>query len=286
MAINLAGSEGVSERPPAGADVQDSRERFASDLRTLKLGAGDPTLLALESRTGISKSVLSEAVSGKRLPTEKTVRVLTTELGADTGAWLARRQALLLGNQQTGAADSVEETQLPLQPLHRRGRTIAIIAATAVISIAASSVVWWNVLQAREAVWAGQRPALAGNQYLEAVDGVDPMQTECRHDRVIADVQQRAEGAAQVEMLYSNSCMGVWGRVTRVDGDAAGNTLSMRIYPADDPESSRSQERSSDDVNSLYTPLLIEPEVEARVCGIATMTVDGEEVVLGPPMCV
>jgi len=39
-------------------------------------------------------------------------------------------------------------------------------------------------------------------------------------------------------------------------------------------------------VNSLYTPLLIEPDVEARVCGIATVTTDGKAVELGPPMCV
>lgn len=267
-----------------GTDLPDSREGFAADLRALKLGAGDPTLLALESRTGISKSVLSEAFSGKRLPTEKTVRVLTSELGADSGAWLARRQALLPGNQATEAPVSGDTVELA--PPRPRGRLYATIAATAIISIVATSAVWWSILQTRESMWATQRPALTGNQYLEAADGVDPMKTECRHDRVVADIQQRADGAAQVEMLYSNSCLGVWGRVTRVDGAADGNTLSMRIYPANDPESTRSQERTSDDVNSLYTTLLIEPDVDARVCGIATMTVDGVEVDLGPPMCV
>ncbi|WP_461640719.1 helix-turn-helix domain-containing protein [Leucobacter sp. BZR 635] len=283
MAINVETSEGVSERPPTGADVQDSRERFAADLRSLKLTAGDPTLLALESRTGISKSVLSEAFSGKRLPTEKTVRVLTTELNADADAWLARRQTLIPGLPQSG---SVDLGDVAGGRPRRAGRILALLAATAVLSVGASSLVWWNVLQSRENYWSSQRPALAGNEYLDPVDGVDPMKTECRHDRVIADVGPRHDGAVQIEMLYSNSCMGVWGRVTRVDGSADGNTLSMRIYPKDDPQSSRSQERTAESVNSLYTPLLIEPNVEARVCGIATMTVDGEEVELGPPMCV
>lgn len=87
-------------------------------------------------------------------------------------------------------------------------------------------------------------------------------------------------------MLYSNSCMGVWGRVTRLDGKTDGGSMSFSIYPAADPTSSRSQERSADNVNSLYTPLLIEPDVEARVCGIATVTTGGKAVDLGPPMCV
>lgn len=284
MAHTSEGSEIVSERPPTLPDAQDSREQFAADLRALKLAGGDPTLLALESRTGISKSVLSEAFSGKRLPTEKTVRVLTTALGADTNVWLARRQELLPRALTAGAAASGEHPVAP--PLRRQGRTLAVVAITALVSVGASSLAWWGVLESREAYWTSQRPALAGNQFLAAEDGVDPMQTECRQDRVIADVGPRHEGAVQVEMLYSNSCMGVWGRVTRVDGAADGNSLSMRIYPADDPESGRSQERSSDNVNSIYTPLLIEPDVEARVCGIATMTDNGEVIELGPPMCV
>lgn len=284
MAYIAESSASVTERALAHSDVQDSPERFAADLRALKLASGDPTLLALESRTGISKSVLSEAFSGKRLPTEKTVRVLTTELGADSTAWLTRRQELI---PRAKIGSLAETGEVPLAPTRSRaGRTIGRIAATAAFSIGASSLVWWNVLQNREAYWANQRPALAGNQFIEPVDGVDPMKTECRQDRVIADVDARYDGAVQVEMLYSNACMGVWGRVTRVDRAADGNSLSMRIYPTDDPTSSRSQERTSEDVNSLHTPLLTEPDVEARVCGIATITVDGEVIELGPPMCV
>lgn len=284
MTHTSEGSEIVSEGQYTRPETQDSREQYAADLRALKLAGGDPTLLALESRTGISKSVLSEAFSGKRLPTEKTVRVLTTELGADTNVWLARRHELLPRALTPGAAAAGEHPLAP--PRRRQGQTLAIIAITALVSVGASSLAWWTVLESRESSWTSQRPSLAGNQFLAAEDGVDPMQTECRQDRVIADVGPRHDGAVQVEMLYSNSCMGVWGRVTRVDGAADGNSLSMRIYPADDPESDRSQQRSSDSVNSIYTPLLIEPNVEARVCGIATMTTNGEVIELGPPMCV
>lgn len=72
----------------------DSVEQFATDLRDLRLQAGNPTLGALHTRTQISKSVLSEALSGRKLPTERTVASLAEALGADRGMWIARRNAL------------------------------------------------------------------------------------------------------------------------------------------------------------------------------------------------
>ena len=114
------------------------------------------------------------------------------------------------------------------------------------------------------------------------------MQTVCREDAVIAASEEREDGDVLVQIMYSNACMAVWGRVTRYDGQASGNQLSMLIYPAIDLESSRNQERSAFDVQSLYTPLMIEPDVEARVCGIATITTDEsrESKQLGPAMCI
>ncbi|GAA1324574.1 DUF2690 domain-containing protein [Leucobacter albus] len=183
---------------------------------------------------------------------------------------------------------STGEPGSPGTPKHasKAGRSIALVAATATVSIALTSLVWWNVLQGREHYWQTLKSPLAGNNFLEVADGVDPMQTECREDKVVADIGTRLEDTVQVEMLYSNSCMGVWGRVTLLNGQPEGSVLAMRIYPADDPLSSRSQERTAENVNSLYTPLLIEPDVEARVCGIATLTVDDEVTELGPAMCI
>ena len=156
MAYIAESSASVTERALAHSDVQDSPERFAADLRALKLASGDPTLLALESRTGISKSVLSEAFSGKRLPTEKTVRVLTTELGADSTAWLTRRQELI---PRAKIGSLAETGEVPLAPTRSRaGRTIGLIAATAAFSIGASSLVWWNVLQDRRGLLGESAP--------------------------------------------------------------------------------------------------------------------------------
>lgn len=164
---------------------------------------------------------------------------------------------------------------------------VVACALTAVVAAAATSIVW-STLLASEAAEAKPQPTTSATsgQYLDYADGVDPMQTICREDAVIAASEERLEGDVLVQMMYSNQCMAVWGRITRYDGEAAGNSLSMLIYPAIDMESERNQKRSAFDVQSIYTPLMIEPDVEARVCGIATVTQGEEPIELGPPLCI
>lgn len=264
----------------------DSLEQFAADLRELRRQAGNPTLGALHSRTHVSKSVLSEAFSGRKLPTERTVTSVAEALGADRLEWTARRNALDPRSGQSGHTT-------PSRPSTWRSPRISLLAAvlacalTAVIAVAATSVAWTTVLAPAPAEAGDEAPPVeATDKYLEHADGVDPMQTICREDAVIAASEERLEGDVLVQMMYSNQCMAVWGRITRYDGEAAGNSLSMLIYPAIDMESDRNQERSAFDVQSIYTPLLIEPDVEARVCGIATVSRAGEKIELGPPLCI
>lgn len=81
-----------------GADPEaepDTLARFARDLRELRLSSGDATLASLQERIGVSKTVLSDALGGKHLPTERTLRKLVTELGSDVNQWLSRRAALV-----------------------------------------------------------------------------------------------------------------------------------------------------------------------------------------------
>ncbi|MFK4790997.1 DUF2690 domain-containing protein [Microbacterium sp. ZW T5_56] len=160
-------------------------------------------------------------------------------------------------------------------------------AVTTVVAAGATSLIW-SMLRGPGAGDAGQRPTTSApsSEFLEYADGVDPMQTVCREDAVIAASEERLGGDVLVQMMYSNQCMAVWGRVTRYDGEAAGNSLSMLIYPAIDLESERNQERSAFDVQSIYTTLMIEPDVEARVCGIAAVTRGEESIELGPPLCI
>lgn len=51
----------------------DSVERFAADLKKLRVAASAPTYDRLHNATGISKSVLWDAFAGKSLPSARTV---------------------------------------------------------------------------------------------------------------------------------------------------------------------------------------------------------------------
>lgn len=164
----------------------------------------------------------------------------------------------------------------------------AVALVSALVSALLTSAVWAGVLTMRkgEAVQAGSGQAASIEPLLDVGDGVDPMRTICRQDAVIAASEPRLGGDVQVQVLYSNHCTAAWGRVTRYDGKSFGNSLEMVVYPAANIESSRTQIRRAHDVQSLYTTMLIEPDVEARVCAVATVTIEGESIELGPPICI
>ena len=93
----------------AGAETgTDSRQRFAADLRRLRLEAGNPTLSRLQDETGISRTVLSEAFAGRQLPSARTIDGIVRACDADAGAWLDRRDALaeLLRSRENGDTDA------------------------------------------------------------------------------------------------------------------------------------------------------------------------------------
>lgn len=280
----------MTDSDTLNTETADSIEAFAADLRALRRAAGDPTLHALSSRTGVSKSVIADAFVGKKLPTERTVVAIVQAIGGNEQELLARRTALDPRRASAPLPDPTTEEAHP----GRGGRsvslraTVLIACAAAIVSTSITSAVWFALAGAPG---TGDTDGEAGQSqqadYLPYADGVDPMRTVCREDAVIAASEQRLDDQFQVQMMYSNKCMAVWGRVTRYDGKSSGNLISMKIYPAIDHESSRNQERSAYDIQSIYTTLMIEPDVEARVCGIATITTDGTTPVeLGPQMCI
>lgn len=261
-------------------EPSDSVSEFAADLRALRIEHGNLTLATLASLTGISKSVISDAFVGRKLPTENTTALLAEAMGGDRAAWLARRRNLVPRNvaPPTAPAEQPRRRTIPMWA------TVLIALSTAALASVVTSVIWSTAILPPALAAATPSPT---DSYLAYADGVDPMQTLCREDAVIAASEQRQDGQFQVQMLYSKKCMAVWGRVTRYDNQSAGNSLTMLIYPAVDPSSSRNQERSAFDVQSVYTTLMIEPDVNARVCGIATVTQDGQDPIqLGPPMCI
>lgn len=258
-------------------EERDTVASFAAALRDLRGREGEPTLHALSERTGISKSVISVAFSGRKLPTERTVMKLVAELNGDAAEWRARRQGL---DPRHHTANNPHQSNAP-QRRFSLVQTFLVAVATALLSVGATSLVWVN--QAPEA--SPGVPENAEGPYLAAANGVDPMRTACKDDAVIAASETRLNNQIQVQLLYSNNCLAVWGRVTRYDNKAEENTMEMRVWPMDDPDSERGQSRSDVNLQSLYTPMIIEPDVTARICGQATVEIGGRIEDLGPKLC-
>jgi hypothetical protein len=272
------------------ANEQDTVAAFAAALRDLRREAGNPTLAALSARTDISKSVISVAFSGRALPTERTVLELVRELGGDQTEWRARREALnprkpIEASDQTGTEGLGAEPALGREP--RRRFTLVQVGLVALIAIVLSAVVTsliWGTFGAGTGADAGT-PENAAGPYFAPANGVDPMRTKCKEDRVIAVDEARDNGQVHVQLLYSNNCFASWGRVTRYDGESNGNTVSMRIWIEKDPNGKRTQQRTGKNAQSVYTSMIIEPDPDVRICGQATITAEGKTLELGPPVC-
>lgn len=106
-------------------DVAD----FAAGLRRLRLEAGSPTLAHLQHSTGISRTVISEALSGRTLPSERTVNALVRVLGGDPGAALRQRAELARGAAvRTASVPVVREAVGSSDP--RPADALAVAVAT------------------------------------------------------------------------------------------------------------------------------------------------------------
>ncbi|WP_405087262.1 helix-turn-helix domain-containing protein [Microbispora sp. NBC_01389] len=85
--------EGEQSNQEAGApvSVEEVAREFARGLRRLRADAGDPSLRQLSARTFYSPAALSEAFSGRSIPSEKLLEVLVRACGGDPQEWALRR---------------------------------------------------------------------------------------------------------------------------------------------------------------------------------------------------
>ncbi|MFC9427802.1 helix-turn-helix domain-containing protein [Streptomyces sp. NPDC056987] len=82
----------ASHRPP-GDPAEDSAQRFASELRALRNSAGSPTYRQMAARTDQSTSALSNATSGRQLPTLEVTLAYVEACDGDRTEWERRWQA-------------------------------------------------------------------------------------------------------------------------------------------------------------------------------------------------
>lgn len=293
----------------------DSVEKLAADLRELRASAGHPTLLALARRTGISKSVLSDAFAGKRLPTERTVAAVVGEFAGDVEAFVGRRAALewpaptgadsSSGSAWTGSREPVT-TREGARADVARGRThspgtvprtvrlaaaawIAVAAAVAggLAGAAATSGLQQRTSDLAPAAVDTPSPtstATANGARIVVSSGEDPAQTVCVEDAAVAASETRADDSL-LEIIWSDACQAGWARITRYDGAAEGNAVSASIFRQVAPDAADRQDTTEPGVQGAYTTLLVRPTPETRLCATGEITRDGEHVDLGDPMC-
>jgi DNA-binding phage protein len=253
------------------APEEDSAEQVARDLRELRRADGDPTLAALDRRCGVSKSVLSDAFSGRTLPTERTVERVVRALGGDVDAWLDRRRLLDPGAR-------AGRRPAPDTPATVRRRTaVGWAVGAAVAGSALTLAVTWTA-------WAPAGASTAGPEHV-VQSGTDPAETPCVDDAAVVASETRQRDT-QLQIVYSEACEAAWARITRYDGASAGNTVSASIFRQIAPDATDRQDTTEPDAQSAYTTLIVRSTPQTRLCAVGSISVAGEEIDLGAPVCV
>ncbi|NYF15513.1 hypothetical protein HDC37_000325 [Microbacterium sp. AK009] len=266
----------VSESEYADIEANgDSVQQFARDLGRLRLQADNPTLARLQAETGISRTVLSEAFNGAKLPTARTVDGIVRACGEDPGPWLDRRDTLATRRETSNV-----ETTAPRASTTGISRRAAVLlaAGTFLAGVAGSAVT--TTLVVSNALAAGP-----GSPQITVETGEDPAATACVEDARVATGDTRADNSL-LEIVWSDKCQAGWGRVTRYDGLAQGNTVTIAIYPETSPDGPSRQEATEHDVQGAYTTLVVRPSPDTLLCAEGSFTVDGERIDLGDPLCI
>lgn len=262
------------------ASSTDSIAQFAADLRRLRLDAGSPTLAKLQHDTGISRTVLSDAFAGKTLASSRTVASLVRACGGDPTVWLHRRDELVALQRPPAADHPAPEATAPGRAGISRRRAALIGVAGFVAGIAASVAITAMLLP----VLVPAPSAAAQGAQIAVSTGEDPALTACVDDARVATGDTRADNSL-LEIVWSDKCQAGWGRITRYDGLAHGNTVTIAIYPQTAADGPDRQEATEHDVQSAYTTLVVRPSPDTLLCAEGSFTIDGKRIDLGDPVC-
>ena len=114
--------------------------------------------------------------------------------------------------------------------------------------------------------------------------GVDPAMTPCVNDAKVAASEDRPNNT-RLQIVWSNKCYAGWARIARFDGKAEGNVVKVSIYPETAPQGPDRQDATEPGVQGAYTALVVRPSSQTRLCAVGSITVDGNEISLGNPIC-
>ena len=268
----------------------DSIEKLATDLRLLRVAAGSPTLASLQHSTGISRTVLSDAFTGKQLPSARTVDGIVRACKDDPVGWLRRRDSLA---SKIVAPENGTEPDPGVPTGRRKARRVhwalaAVIAVAAfALGAATSNVVTTGVMDGRVTTLKKQLAAAGPvnpHAQIQVRTGVDPAMTPCVNDAKVAASEDRTHNT-RIQIIWSNKCYAGWARIARYDGLEQGNEVKVSLYPETAPKGPDRQDATEPGVQGAYTTLIVRPSPQTRLCAVGSITVGSQTITLGDPIC-
>jgi len=232
-------------------------QSFAHGLRDLRRQAGNPSYRTLAERTHYSRTVISDAARGERLPTLAVALAYVAACGGDADEWRARWH---LAHQQiieSGAAGSVERAAdaseagpaasslaaggtseagadggaSRIRALRRRLLTAPVLVALGILVLTqVEAVAIWQVASASKPSTPVATPVA---DPVTVMDGADPGTSNCGPSATVLDskpiiLPRRAEIGGHavpkgtvlgtVSLKYSSLCRGAWARFDPAGG--------------------------------------------------------------------
>lgn len=164
-------------------------------------------------------------------------------------------------------------------------RSVTISCTWPIVAGAVAAMLATNVITAVVATRAAEsQDPVAAAEFVQPETGADPAQTSCIDDVKIA-ASDNSHPEFIFELLFSPRCQAGWARVTRKDGAALGNQISMSIYRRADPTGSTRQDALEPDVTSGYTTLLVRNEGTDKLCADGSITT-GAATISAATLCV
>ena len=112
--MGALGGGGVPRRENPLGPAEDGLTRFASDLRALREDAGTPTYRQLSARAHYSAAALSEAASGRKLPSLPVALAYVRACDGDTAVWEQRwREVAAAQARDTAKAAALPDEDAP-----------------------------------------------------------------------------------------------------------------------------------------------------------------------------
>lgn len=306
----------------AGGSGHSGAEIFGGLLREELEAAGVPTYQTIANRGGISKSAVSDAMRGLRIPSARTVLGIMAGLDRDPELLMFERDRLLrleaTGERvsaRPAGQDPAPRQGIP-EPAHISGAESMLepdhgvdksrdSGQTQIPNFVGSPIqadvhrrsrwlpsgkmafVLACILFAGIVVGHFATATLAAGDSGDiraATTGSNVLEMPCTKDGIVVASENRARDT-RIEIVFSHDCQALWGRVLRNDGRAYGNGMEALFYPKGDPSSELAQRVEVQDTSTALTAMVIVAEKTRQFCVEASLTVDGRRVDLGGPLC-